>query len=139
VALRQLTEHEVVIFDADLQFGDAHMLLDLACEHSFIDLVRHIDQLDSTVLDQVLGRHETGVKLLMRPSYPEESDRITPEHVQRVLMVMSLLYDYVVVDCQSAYGDRLFAALDHADHVMVVLQPDLGAVTNVERFLERAD
>lgn len=141
MALRQLTQQEVVIFDADLQGGNAHMLLDLPCEHSMADLVPHMDQgrLDSAALDQVLGRHASGVKVLMRPGRPADADRVTAAHVERVLATLALLYDHVIVDCSGTYDDRLFAVLDRADQIVLVLQPDIGAVTNVERFLDLAD
>lgn len=136
LALRQLTHQEVVIFDADLQFGNAHILLDLTCEYSIVDLIPHLGSLDSMVLDRVVGEHASGVKLLMRPHRPEVADEITPEHIERMLTALSLLYDYVVVDCPSSYDDRLFAVLDRVDQIVLVLQPELGAVVNVERFLE---
>jgi pilus assembly protein CpaE len=137
--LRLLTERDVVLVDADLRFGDANMLLDLPYERSIVDLVPHLEQLDSDVLDQVLATHPSGLRLLMRPGQPEQADAVTAQHIEAVLTILPRLFDYVVVDCELSYDEKLLAVLDHADSILLVVTPHLGAVRNAKHFLHLAD
>src|SRR5919202_5734996 len=77
VMLRALTDKEVVLVDADLRFGDSNVMLDLPFERSIVDLLPHINQLDSDLIDQVLAKHSSGLRLLMRPSRPELAETVT--------------------------------------------------------------
>jgi pilus assembly protein CpaE len=137
--LRLLTERDVVLVDADLRFGDANMLLDLPYERSIVDLVPHLQQLDSDVLDQVLATHSSGLRLLMRPGRPEQADAVTAQHIEAVLTMLPRLFDYVVIDCELSYDEKLLAVLDRADSILLVITPNLGAVRNAKHFLHLAE
>jgi pilus assembly protein CpaE len=139
VMLRVLTDKPVLLVDADLRFGDTNILLDLPFQRSILDLVPHIDQLDSALLDQVLATHSSGLKLLMRPERPELAETITAEHIGKVLTILPRLFDYIVIDCELSYDETLLAVLDHADHILIVLNPELGALRNAKHFLQLAD
>ena len=57
VVLRAATERSVALIDFDLRFGDANILLDLPCERSIIDIIPHIDELDSDLLVNEIGSY----------------------------------------------------------------------------------
>jgi len=139
LTLRVATEHRVALVDADLRFGDANVLLDLTFGRSIIDLLPHIDQLDSHLIEQVLVKHSSGLELLMRPERPELAETITARHIEQVLTVLPRIFDYVIVDCELSYDEKLLAVLDRADYIMLVLTPDLGVVRNTKHFLQLAE
>jgi pilus assembly protein CpaE len=139
VMLRQLTGKEIVLVDADLRFGDANILLDLPYERSILDLLPHIDNLDGDLLDQVLTRHSCGLQLLVRPERPELVETITAAHMEKVLTVLPQLFDFVVFDCEMSYDEKLLAVLDHADSIVLVLTPNMGALRNAKHFLKLAE
>jgi pilus assembly protein CpaE len=139
LTLRTVTEKRVALVDADLRFGDANVLLDLTFGRSIIDLLPHIDQLDSHLLEQVLVKHGSGLELLMRPERPELAETITARHIEQVLTVLPRVFDYVIVDCELSYDEKLLAVLDRADYILLVLTPDLGVVRNTKHFLQLAE
>ncbi len=138
LALRTLTDKRVVLVDADLRFGDANIFLDLPFGRSIMDLLPHIDQLDSHLLDQVLAKHPSGLQVLVRPERPELAETVTARHLEQVLTILPRLFDYVVIDCELSYDEKLLAVLDRADYILLVLTPDLGVVRNTKHFLELA-
>jgi pilus assembly protein CpaE len=139
VMLRVMTEKPVVLVDADLRFGDANILLDLRFERSIVDLLPHIDQLDGGLLERVLAKHETGLRVLMGPGRPELAETVTAADIGKVLTLLPRLFDYVVVDCEVSYDEQLLAVLDHADVILVPVTPELGAVRNAKHFLHLAE
>jgi pilus assembly protein CpaE len=138
LALRQLTRESVVLMDADFLFGDADLHLNLTNERSILDLLPHIESLDSKLVDQVVGKHSSGVHLLSRPPRPEQADAIKDGDVRTLVASLGLLYEWVVLDTPPSYDDRMLAVLDLADVYVIVLAPHLGALRNTRHFLEVA-
>src|SRR5262249_55192571 len=121
-----------------LRFGDANILLDLPFERSIIDLLPHIDELDSSVFDQVLAKHSSGVRLLMRPDRAELAEKVSAEVIQKVLTPLPGSLDDVMVACELSYDDKLLSVLDRSDAILLVLTPDLGALRNTQYYLQLA-
>jgi pilus assembly protein CpaE len=138
LSLRQLTRESVVLMDADFLFGDADLHLNLTTERSILDLLPHIEALDSKLVDQVVGKHPSGVHLLARPPRPEQADAIKDGDVRTLVGSLSMLYEWVVLDTPPSYDDRMLAVLDLADVYVVVLTPHLGTLRNTRHFLEVA-
>jgi len=138
LALRQLTREAVVLMDCDFLFGDADLHLSLTNERSILDLLPHIEALDSKLVDQVLGKHSSGVHLLARPPRPEQADAIKDDDVRTLVTSLSMLYEWVVLDTPPSYDDRMLAVLDMADVYVVVLMAHVGALRNTRHFLEVA-
>jgi pilus assembly protein CpaE len=136
--LRQLTKESVVLMDADFMFGDADLHLGLSALRSIMDLLPHIEALDSQLVAQVVGQHSSGVHLLARPPRPEQADAIKDVHVRTLVSSLAMLYQWVVLDTPPSYDDRMLAVLDLADVYVVVLAPHLGALRNTRHFLDVA-
>ena len=59
------------LVDADLQFGDAAVMLKLVPQHTIADAVGAINRLDSALLRSLLIRHEpSGLLVLPAPTEP---------------------------------------------------------------------
>ncbi len=138
VSLRATTDQAVALLDFDLRFGDANILLDLPSEHSVVDLLPHVDALDREHLHGVLVQHPSGIALLARPERPELADTVSARDVERVLDELAHYFDFLVVDCELSYDDKLLAVIDRADCILLVLTPDLGALRNTRHFLQLA-
>ncbi len=134
-----LQEHgSTMLMDADFMFGDSAIHLDLAAQHSIVDLVPYANAIDSFVLAQVVDQHKSGLHLLPRPARPEQADIVTSEHVRSVVGALSSLYSYAVVDTQLSYDERMLAVLDESDVYVLVLSAQLGALRNTRHFLDVA-
>ncbi len=139
VAIRQRTNKRVVIFETDFFFGDLNVHLNLPAERSIIHFVQNIDQLEPTLADQVLTVHQSGVRVLLSPSGPEQAEMITADHIKHLLEFLVELCDYLVVDCNASYDDRMLAVLERADHILIVVTPEIGPLKNTIAFFEIAD
>ncbi len=71
VALHRETGARVALVDANLQFGDVGVLLNLNPKNrSIIDAVESGDP-DSDIIESVLVHHSTGIRVLLGPPAPE--------------------------------------------------------------------
>lgn len=138
VALKQRTSQRVALFDADFFFGDVGIHLNLPTTRTVLDLLDRADRFDSAVADEVLVPHSSGLEALLGPTHPEDADQITPEHMEQVLTFLAHQYDYVVVDTQPSYDDRMLMVLDQADAILVIVTPEVGPLKNTSLLLDLA-
>lgn len=127
---------KVVILDADLQFGDVALLLQLDPSRTILDAAEAIEDLTEPRLDSLLLRHETGLRVLSAPLAPVSSERVPPKTVVRLMEMLKGMYQYVIVDTAPIFDDALMTVLDHSDEVVLVVDMDLPSVKNAKIALD---
>ncbi|ACL23764.1 response regulator [Chloroflexus aggregans] len=139
LAIRLRTRKRVIIVDADLTFGDVAVHLNIAPTRSIVDIVRGGDEIEQEMVTQVLLSHPSGLQALLAPPRPEEAELVNAEHMTRILDLLAVSADYVIVDCQTSYDDRTLSVFDRADHVLLVITPEIGPLKNTSLFLTLAN
>ena len=78
LALQRETGGRVCLVDANLQFGDVGVLLNLNPKNrSMLDAVEGGEP-DRDIIDSVVIDHSTGIRVLLAPPSPEGADLVTP-------------------------------------------------------------
>jgi pilus assembly protein CpaE len=137
IALHRELKHSVALIDANLQFGDHRVFLDLGPnQRSIIDAVE-ATSFDAEILRKVMIRHESGVDLLLAPPAPESADLVSIEqhHLLRIIELMRTMYDYVVVDMDDHLDEHMLDVIASADRLVVVMTADLSCLKNVRLVL----
>jgi pilus assembly protein CpaE len=124
-----------LLVDADLQFGDVPLFLNLNNRFSICDLVSYAEELDLEVLDDVLVPHESGLEVLAAPPAPEYVGEISSEALCDVLEFLQKQFAYVVLDTGSALDDVTLAILQMSDLIVAVVTPDIPAIKNTRTLL----
>lgn len=136
VALAEKTNTNVGIVDADLQFGDVALFLNLVPRATVADLVRDIDSLDGQVLQKYLTRFGDKVALLPAPVRPEQAETVTGGHLAAILKTMRANFKYTIIDTAPTFSESMLAVLDASDIILVVAALDLPTIKNVKLCLE---
>jgi len=136
VSLAHLLGAKVAIVDADLQFGDVALFLNIMPKATIADLIREMENLDNSLLETYLTDYNDKVKVLSAPFRPEQADSITSHHLTAVLATMVNLFDYVIVDTAPVFNETMLSVLDAADCILVISSLDLPAIKNVKLGLE---
>lgn len=137
VALQQ-EQGDVVLMDADLQFGDILVHLNTKATRTISDLIQN-GELDAELVPEIALAHNSGLKLLLAPPTPELADSITPPMVVEIVKVLKKHFKIVVIDTTSQLTDKTLVVLDNADYILVVNTPELPAIKSTKLFLELAD
>lgn len=138
IALRKELKRNVALVDANLQFGDHRVFLDLGpTSRSIVDSLS-AGTVDVDLLRQSMVRHETGVELLLAPSSPEQAELVSPQqhHVLRIVEMLRSVYELTVVDMDERLDDHMLDVIGIADRLVVVMTADLSCVKNVRLVLE---
>lgn len=126
----------VVIVDADLQFGDVCLVLQLEPRHTVVNAAQDIERLDDSMLESMLTRHPSGLRVLAAPLEPVFADEITNSAMVQLVEQLRNRFDYVIVDTASSLDELLLSLLERADQVLFVVDMDLPSVKNAKLALE---
>jgi len=138
VAIRELTQKSVVVFDCSYPFGDVGVMLNVDPKRTIIDLLPHVNELGGEIIESILQTHASGVKVLLAPPTPEETELVTAEHVSIIISALRELYEFVIVDTHSSFTDISIGVLDAADLILVLTALELPALKNVHQFMDTA-
>lgn len=136
VALANKANDAVCVVDADLQFGDVALFLNVLPQATIADLVQDLDHLDERMLESYLCQFNRNVKVLSAPLRPEQAETISGAHLTAILKLLRSMFKYIVVDTAPSFNDAMLAALDAADELLVISAMDLPTVKNVKLCLE---
>lgn len=145
IAMTRELRRRTALVDANLQFGDLRVFLDLGLDTaSIVNAVSEPD-LDADLLRKLIVRHHTGIDLLLAPPSPEAGDivmerqRTDPTTVSNLLSLFRGMYDYTLVDMVKTIDDFNLQLFDEADVIFVVMTADLSCLKNVRSVLETMD
>ena len=142
IALAREIKRRTALIDANLQFGDLRVFLDLGLDTpSIVSAVSEPD-LDMDLFRTMMVSHRSGIELLLAPPTPAAADivverqRQAPTAISNVLSLARRLYDYTLVDMSQAIDDFNLQLFDEADVIFVVMTADLSCLKNVPLVLE---
>jgi pilus assembly protein CpaE len=139
LALMGETRRRVCLLDANLQFGDVGVLLNLNPKNRSILDAAEAGEPDADIVDSVLVDHSTGIRVMLAPPTPEGADLVTASYLRKVVEFLRSSHDYVVVDMPSGLTDHSLAVMDAADQIVLVSALEITTIKNVRLFLEVAD
>jgi pilus assembly protein CpaE len=145
IALATRLKRGTALIDANLQFGDERVFLDLGLDTaSMVNAITEPD-LDAELLKKLVVNHHVGIDLLLAPPNPEQADivverqRTDPGTLSNILSLMRKAYDYTLVDMAKSLDDFNLQLFDEADLIFVVMTADLSCLKNVRLVLETMD
>jgi len=136
ILLTRFEGKRVALVDADLQFGDVCLVLQLEPRFTLVNAAHELHHLDSQLLESLLTDHPSGLKVMAAPLEPAFADDISTESLITVVTLLRETYDYVIVDTASMLDELLLSLLEKADVILQVVDMDLPSVKNAKLALE---
>ncbi len=127
---------DVVVVDADLQFGDVCLVLQLEPKFTLVNAAHDLHKLDDQLLSTILTKHPSGMRVLAAPLEPAFADEISTAAMTEVVERLRGMFKYVVIDTASLLDELLLSLLERADKVVFIVDMDLPSVKNAKLALE---
>jgi pilus assembly protein CpaE len=134
--LTRFQDKKVAMVDADLQFGDVCLVLQLEPRFTLVNAAHEMHHLDAQLLESLLTEHPSGLRVMAAPLEPAFADDISTEALMNVVALLKENHDYVVVDTASMLDELLLSLLERADVILQVVDMDLPSVKNAKLALE---
>ena len=128
--------NRVVIMDADLQFGDVSIVMQIDPVHTIVDAARELDELDEDLMRSLLTPHPSGLQILAAPLEPSLADEVSTQSVVRSIAMLKRMFDYVVIDTAPFLDEPVLSILERSDDVLLVVDMDLPSVKNAKLALD---
>jgi pilus assembly protein CpaE len=115
--------------------GTVALHLNLKPQFTIMDALNNLHRLDSTLLDGLMMRHESGLHVLA--GHPGGNSLETgPADFARLFDVIVNQYQYVVVDVSTRLDLTARALCDLSDRVLLVVNPELSSLWSAARIRE---
>jgi pilus assembly protein CpaE len=137
LALREQSGKNVVILDADTQFGDVATMLDLKPSATSRDALRHLDRIDRTNVRDFVTTHSSGVDVLAADHEDESWAVSSPGAVKRIIDALAEVYDFVVVDTAGSLDAFTRACIESSTLTLLVTSGEVSAVRDTAASLRR--
>ncbi len=124
----------VLLVDADLGVGNAHILQDVAPERSLVDLVE-----GRACVRDVLAHCGQNLDLLAAGSGVSHMASLEPRELSLIADAVADLerdYDWVLVDAGAGISTQTVALAAACDRSLLVTTPDVTALTDAYAFLK---
>ena len=126
----------VCLLDFDVQFGAAALHLDLDNRMGIADLLETPERLDFSLLETVMSRHASGLRLLAAPRDMITLDAVTTEFVKTCLSMARRNFAYCLLDLPMAWTPWSYQALEQSDLIFVVTQCTVAGVRQAKRQMQ---
>lgn len=128
--------NHVALVDADTQFGDCAVMLDLVPERTIVDAAGEVDAATPHLIEPYLTDHVSRVSLLAAPASPADAESVTPELVGNALKSLAATHDFVVVDTSPRIDAVTALAIDLSSLVLVLVTPEVPCVRRTRAALD---
>jgi pilus assembly protein CpaE len=145
ICMARELRRRTALVDANLQFGDLRVFMDLGLDTASIVNAISEPDLDADLMRKLMVKHHTGIELLLAPPSPEAADivmerqRSDPAALTNMLGLLRRAYDYTLVDMVKTIDDFNLQLFDEADTIFVIMTADLSCLKNVRLVLETMD
>ncbi|AIY42967.1 Type II/IV secretion system ATPase TadZ/CpaE [Collimonas arenae] len=126
----------VLLIDLNLQFGEALSFVhDGEPASTLADVVHDISRLDATFLAASTVKVAPNYSILAAPEDPAQAMEVKPEHIDPILNLAAMQYDFILLDVGRNLDTLTIKALDRADRIFPVLQAGLPYLRNAGKLL----
>lgn len=127
--------NKVALVDLNFFSGDAAIFLDLNPKYTLTSLTANVSRLDDNFLMSVMARHSSGVYFLSEPLDVDDVLAITSEQIERILLFLKTVFDYVVVDTGGHLSGANHVCFETSYKIIYNTILSLPALKNANRYM----
>ncbi|MDO5740443.1 MAG: AAA family ATPase [Ornithinimicrobium sp.] len=125
----------VCLVDADLRKGSIAYLTDVKPRRNLTDLATVASELTGRNVRDVAVDAEAGFAVISAPTDVEQADDVSATAMTQVLHQLRFQYDITIIDVGSTLESAQAVALEVADHVVLVVTPDVASVNSARQAM----
>jgi len=130
------TNQSTLLIDLGQPLGDAGLNLGMVANYSTANALREYSRLDSSFLNTLITKHNTGLSVLAAPSeFPKDQPPV--EAFDRLIAIARQSYNYVVVDAGSRIDLMDSSLFDESATVFLITQVGISELRNANRFISQ--
>jgi pilus assembly protein CpaE len=142
IALAEQTPGRVVLVDLARPFPAVCQFLNLKENHSIIDLIQNVDNLDSQFMENVLHKYKPNLSILLgNPDLTlSPSSALTDKVLNKIFKILEGSFEWIVVDLGYWIDSIYLSVVEEADVVLLLTElsiPDLHNLGRISKLFSR--
>ena len=125
----------VALVDMNMLFGEVPLFLEIKPKHDLSEITKQVSRLDNTFLMNALSKSSAGVYVLPSPRHFDHHDTLDPKVMDRILELMSRLFDFVIIDGGHPLNPMFLKLLAASDTVLLTAVLTLPCLSNIDKLL----
>lgn len=123
LALAVQETEPTLLLDLGVPHGDAMLYLGLTSSYSFIDAIRSLRRIDSTLIQTGFGKHKSGLTVLSMPEDPWVGAQFTAADVSVLLRSLRRHFPRIIINLGGMVGsDFLMLLLANVDQIILLVE-----------------
>jgi len=125
------------LVDANLQFGDVAVFVNVQGKNTMLELAPRVDELDPETVEEIMVKHEaSGLRILAAPQRPEMAEQISTDQFVKVIQFMQRMYAYVVIDTSPILTDLILSVFDVSDVIVLITTQEIPSIKSSRLVLD---
>ncbi len=88
---------------------------------------------------EAVYEHESGIKVMPSSLSIKELKRVKPERISNYKKDFKNISEYIIVDSSAGLGDEAMAAIELADEIIIITNPEMPAITDALKTIKVAE
>lgn len=89
-------------------------------------------------IEDAIYEHSSGTKIIPSSLSIKELTKFNTRKIPEIIKSLSTLCDYIIIDSAAGFGEEVIAALEAADEIIIVTNPEMPAVTDALKAVKVA-
>lgn len=139
LGLQMRPGNKVLLLDLGMPVADTLLFLGVKPTYTFIDAIRSLRRLDSTLIETAFGKHSSGLHMLAMPEeYNLSFHDITSVDVYVLLGSLRRFFTHIVINLGGVpASDFLFLPLGQSDRILLLAEQGLASIKHNMSLLEK--
>jgi len=88
---------------------------------------------------EAVYEHESGMKIMPSSLSIKELTKIQPKKIKDFKKEFKEISEYVIVDCAAGLGEEAMSAIEIADELIIITNPEMPAITDALKTIKLAE
>lgn len=129
---------KVLLLDMGTPASDTLTYLGVNAPYTFLDAVRSLRRLDSTLIDSAFAKHESGLKLLALPEDHSGIGEVTSADVYVLLGVLQQYFTHIIINLGGVpYSDFLHLLVSNSNTTLALLEQSVPSCKQNMQLIQK--
>ena len=140
LAFYKLWGKQTLLVDGVLTAGQVALMLDAKPSATWENLVgMEADNIDDSVIDEIMCAHKSGVRYIASPRYPIAADTFSHETLKILIDGLKASNEFILADTSHDFSDMTIHMLSLSSTILLVMAPEMASLRTTMSALEIYD
>ena len=137
--LARSSKRPTIIIDLNPFLGEVALFLGVRPRFTLLDAADNLHRLDTEFLRELASKHTSGLDILAGSDTVDRPNREDAGVLEELVQWLGRNYEFVVIDAGNMTNPCAEVAVNAADSIFLVANPDIPSIRNAQRVADRME